>query len=215
MKKQIKRQTVVELAADALREKIILGEVKGGEPLRQTSLAEELGVSRIPIREAIRLLASEGLIELIPHKGAYVSILSDAEVEEFFDLRIKLEPWLFSQSILRITEAEIEQAEEAIEMSKNSDLTNWGELNWKFHEAIYRPAQKPNALAMIKLIHERSERYLRLQITANRSFDKAIEDHQRLIECCKNKDVEKGVSILTQHIEEAKKIILELFRNRT
>ena len=84
------RKTAVELVVEALRDRILSGVIAPGSALRQELFAEELGVSRLPVREAIRQLSAEGLIDMIPHRGAYVSMLSRTEVQEFFDIRMRL-----------------------------------------------------------------------------------------------------------------------------
>lgn len=92
---KIVRTTTVELVTTALRQRILSGDLAPGEVLRQEALADELGVSRVPVREAITRLTGEGLLTKVPHKGAYVAELSIEEVQETFEIRLRLEPWLF------------------------------------------------------------------------------------------------------------------------
>ncbi len=96
-----------ELVVEELRSRILSGSIAPGLPLRQQALAEELGVSRIPLREAIRLLSTEGLLDLVPHRGAFVSMISLAEVREFFEIRLKLEPWLLHEAVPNLTEQDL------------------------------------------------------------------------------------------------------------
>ncbi len=101
---KITRATTVDLVLEAIRGKILRGEIGSGEALRQEALADELGVSRVPIREAITRLHGEGLVTLIPHKGAYVCGISADEVRESFEIRLRLEPWIFGAAMVEILE---------------------------------------------------------------------------------------------------------------
>src|SRR5690606_29038054 len=100
----MQRKTVVEMAVEILRDKILHGDYREGSPLRQDALAAELGVSRIPVREALRQLEVEGLVTFSPHLGAVVSSLSLNEIEELFDLRALLESELLRQAVKRMTD---------------------------------------------------------------------------------------------------------------
>src|ERR1043166_1378508 len=95
----LQRQTVAGMTVEALRERILRGDYPEGEPLRQDALADELGVSRIPVREALRQLEAEGLVTFSPHRGAVVSVLSLEEIAELFELRAEIECDLVRRAI--------------------------------------------------------------------------------------------------------------------
>src|SRR4051794_15630849 len=99
----IQRQTIASMTVEALRERILRGDYPEGEPLRQDALADELGVSRIPVREALRQLEAEGLVTFNPHRGAVVSTLSLDEIEELFQLRADIECDLLRRAIPNMT----------------------------------------------------------------------------------------------------------------
>src|SRR3954452_12204296 len=101
----IQRQTIAGMTLEALRDRILRGEYPEGEPLRQDAIAIELGVSRIPVREALRQLEAEGLVTFTPHRGAVVSTLSIDEIVELFELRAEIESDLLRRSIPHMTEA--------------------------------------------------------------------------------------------------------------
>src|SRR5690348_2420010 len=98
----IQRQTIASMTITALRERILRGDYPDGEPLRQDAIADELGVSRIPVREALRQLEAEGLVTFSPHRGAVVSTLSLEEIEELFELRADVECDLLRRAIPNI-----------------------------------------------------------------------------------------------------------------
>ena len=105
-------------------------------PLRQERLAAELGVSRIPLREAIGRLEAEGLVTSVLHKGAVVSSLSLDEISELFEIRVQLETWLFELAVPKLTEDDLTLAEAiTLEASRNGDVQTWGDLNFRFHES--------------------------------------------------------------------------------
>ncbi|MCV6602558.1 MAG: GntR family transcriptional regulator, partial [Cohaesibacter sp.] len=97
------RRTTTHIVADEIRQRILNGELREGEQIRQEAIATELGVSRIPVREALRQLEAEGLITLVSHKGAEVTRLEPTEIAELFEVRVMLENWLFSLAIDHIT----------------------------------------------------------------------------------------------------------------
>src|SRR6266852_9187131 len=104
----IERQTVASATTRALREKILSGEIGDGEQLRQDALAAEYGVSRIPLREALRQLEAEGLVSFYPHRGAVVSTLSLAEIEELFEIRALIEPDMLRRAIPKLSEEDLD-----------------------------------------------------------------------------------------------------------
>src|SRR5215472_15637926 len=106
----IQRQTISSLTVEALRERILRGDFPEGAPLRQDALADELGVSRIPVREALRQLEAEGLVTFSPHRGAVVASLSLSEIDELFELRADIECDLMRRAIPRMTAEQLERA---------------------------------------------------------------------------------------------------------
>src|SRR5215211_5143679 len=111
----IQRQTIASMTVEALRERILRGVYPEGEPLRQDALADELGVSRIPVREALRQLEAEGLVTFSPHRGAVVSTLSLSEVEELFELRADIECDLLCRAIPRMTVEQLDRANDVLD----------------------------------------------------------------------------------------------------
>jgi DNA-binding GntR family transcriptional regulator len=216
MNRPIARRTVAAEAAEILRQRILTGDLKSGQPIRQEQIAQELGVSRIPLREALKQLEAEGFVTIEPHKGAVVSTLSLAEVEELFELRIHLESWLLRDAIPRMREADFAQFDAIIDESRMPDnVAHWGDVNWRLHEAMYRPAGKPISLRFLKRIHDNLDRYLRLQITLTQDWDRAHGDHQQLIELCRARDVETAVAVLERHIRNTARALAEALAPKT
>jgi DNA-binding GntR family transcriptional regulator len=205
---KIVRTTTVDLVLTAIRQRILSGDLAPGEVLRQEALAEELGVSRVPIREAITRLTSEGLLTNVPHKGAYVAELSVEEVQETFDIRLRLEPWLFAEAIARITEAEINKAQRLVKEMDKASESQWGQLNWRFHETLYLPAQREITLQMLRVLHDRSDRYFRFQVVQVPIREQSHEEHMALVEACRQRDSKLGAKLLEQHVKTAARQIV-------
>ena len=150
----IQRQTLTSMTLDALRERILHGTYPEGEPLRQDALAEELGVSRIPVREALRQLEAEGLVTFNPHRGAVVSTLSLGEIEELFELRAEIELDLFRRALPHIGADDLARAKEILDTYetslRNGDVGSWGTMNWQFHSTLYAPSERQFTLGIAR-----------------------------------------------------------------
>jgi DNA-binding GntR family transcriptional regulator len=216
MNRPIERRTVAAEAAEILRQRILTGEIRAGQPIRQEQIAQELGVSRIPLREALKQLEAEGFVTIAPHKGAVVSTLSVEEAEELFALRLQLESWLLREAIPRMREADFAHLDAIIDESRAPDnLARWGDLNWRFHEALYRPAGRPLSLKVLKRIHDNLDRYLRLQIAITRDWDRAYRDHQDLVALSREGNVDAALRLLEQHILGTVKALSATLANRS
>jgi DNA-binding GntR family transcriptional regulator len=195
------RTSLTEQITTELRRRILNGQLAEGTTLRQERLATELGVSRIPLREAIRHLEAEGLVVSELHKGTIVSSLSPDELEELFGIRMRLETWLFEAAIPRMSQADFDQAEALIEeASKTGDVSNWGELNWRFHEALYRASGSRIALKLLRSVHDNAARYVNLQLMVMQDVERELSDHHAMLAYARLRDVERGVDMLRRHI---------------
>ncbi|PFH13605.1 MULTISPECIES: GntR family transcriptional regulator [Burkholderia] len=208
--RKIVRPTTVELVTTAIRQRILSGDLAPGEALRQEALADELGVSRVPIREAITRLTGEGLLTSVPHKGAYVAELSIDEVQETFDIRLRLEPWIFAEAIQKISDAEIGKAERLVKEMDKADSGDWGHLNWCFHETLYLPAQKDITLQMLRVLHDRSDRYFRFQVVQVPIREQSHREHMALVDACRKRDSKLGAKLLEQHVKTASEQIISV-----
>ena len=216
MNRPIERRTVAAEAAEILRQRILSGEIRGGQPIRQEQIAQELGVSRIPLREALKQLEAEGFVTIAPHKGAVVSTLSVEEAEELFALRFQLESWLLREAIPRMQEADFAHLDAIIDESRAPDnLARWGELNWQFHEALYRPAGRPLSLKVLKRVHDNLDRYLRLQIAITRDWDRAYQDHQDFVAFSRERNVDRALELLERHILGTARALSTTLANRS
>ncbi len=209
-----KRVTVVDGTTEQLRRAIIAGELADGTPLRQDALAAELGVSRIPVREALARLEAEGLVASSPHKGYVVTALSREEILELFELRALLEPELLRAAIPRITAADLDQAQSILN-SYNADIDraqvpSWGEHNLRYHMALYAPSGRRKTLEIVRGLLTNTDRYTRMVLTLGTGVEQAKADHGGLLELCRSKSVNQAVALIHDHIQRARADLLEL-----
>jgi DNA-binding GntR family transcriptional regulator len=212
----LKRQTVTEATAAALRERILAGDYAEGENLRQDALAAELGVSRIPIREAFRQLEAEGLVTLHAHRGAVVSSLSLDEIAELFDLRALLEPDLLARAIPRMTEADLLGADRILQsyetLLRGSDVHAWGEMNSEFHLTLYRPSGRSRSLGLVQSLLGNTDRYTRLQLVLTSGVERARAEHAQLLKLCRLGDAQEAGDLLRRHVQMAGADLLAFLR---
>lgn len=189
-----------ERVVSVVREAILSGAYPDGTALRQEKLAAELGCSRVPVREALRLLEAEGLVVTIPRRGAMVAEMSIERIRENFELRSVIEPWLLTVAIPHITDADFAEAEAVIEEMSAMDVEHWGEANWRFHNCLYRRSRKAMALELLQSIHERTDRYIRFHLRLTQGQDKAQKDHSEILLLCRERDAHRASAVLTMHI---------------
>jgi len=149
----IPRQSLTSAVAEKLRDQIIRGEIQEGAQLRQDAIATQYQVSRIPVREALRQLDAEGLIAIVPNRGAVVPALSPNDIEELFSIRALLEPEVLKLSIPHLTEEDFSEAEAVLrkyvsELRREDHVSAWGRLNWQFHSILYSRANQPRFMAI-------------------------------------------------------------------
>lgn len=202
--KGLQHRTIASAVVDALRRRILDGEFAAGAQLRQDLLAQEFGVSRIPIREALLQLDAEGLVKILPHRGAVVSSLSVAEVKELFELRALLEPRLLRLSAPHLTEADYAELESLLRDYSNAlhahHVDRWGELNTAFHAGLYKHAAQPRTAAIVSALLQNCDRYTRLQLTYTKGLQRAEVEHAELVRLCRKGDVERAATLLQKHI---------------
>jgi DNA-binding GntR family transcriptional regulator len=205
-------KTRTQLVVETLREKILSGEIQAGQPLRQTALAHELNVSRIPIREALLQLEGEGLVNFEPHKGATATPLNSEHVAELFDLRAMLECDLLASSLPLLTSDKLDEATGILAsldkaLGKENAANTWSELNAKYHNCLYSAANKPQTQELVNTLNKNADRYIRMHLLWAGGISKAGPEHQQILASCKAGNVEQAVAILKHHILSSKEAI--------
>lgn len=202
-------KTRTQLVVETLREKILNGDIKAGQPLRQAALAEELNVSRIPVREALLQLEAEGLVAFEPHKGATATELNIEQVDELFELRAMLEADLLAASIPQLSDDSLEMAAKILSeldsaLGKDNAANTWSELNSNYHNCLYAAANKPQTQEIVNTLNKNADRYIRMHLLWAGGMSKAEPQHNELLALCKKRDVAAAVDLLKRHILESR-----------
>lgn len=205
MKAPLAFRTLSGAITDRLREDILSGMHPAGSQLRQDALATSYGVSRIPVREALFALEAEGLVQMLPHRGAIVTPLSREEVGDVFDLRVMLEPRLLAASIPFLGEddfAALDQVQNRFDAAiASGDRAAWGRLNAELHLIMYRKARLPRSLAIVENLLQASERFTRMQLSALAAYERAQQEHAELIRFCRSRHIDAASGLLVRHID--------------
>lgn len=191
-----------DLIADALRSAILQGRLKEGQALRQDEIAAAFKVSKIPVREALVQLQSEGLVRLNKNRGAVVSTLTFNEVEEIYTMRLALEPIALRRAIPKMRASDFVQAEHILnKINHTADHRTWAELNWEFHESLYIPAQMPHLIQTVREFHNNVVRFL-VHYIKDDQLAKSQAQHRDLLALCRAGDVEAACTLLHQHLQD-------------
>jgi len=198
-------KTRTQLVVETIREKILCGDIQAGQPLRQAALAQELNVSRIPIREALLQLEGEGLVTFEAHKGATATELTIDQVDELFDLRAMLEVELLKASIPHLTEnnivdAKIILAELDNALSADNGANTWSDLNVRYHSCLYSGAVKPQTQELVNTLSKNTNRYIRMHLLLVGGIANVEVEHTTLLSLCQDGDIDGAASLLKQHI---------------
>jgi len=193
--------TSSDVIAKHIRSAIVDGRIKEGEPIRQDEIGALFNVSKIPVREALKRLEAEGLVEFRRNRGVFVTKLSEPEIEEIFEVRAILESAAIQQSVPKMTAATFERAFQHYQsFLQNKDTGEWSALNWRFHSSLYEDAGKPFLMQQIRAMNDRIERYLRVQLTLADGKQKSDDEHLAILHACKVGDAVKAGKLTYDHI---------------
>lgn len=193
------RDTLHLKVCNVIREAIIKGQFKPGERLKQSDLAEKLGVSRMPIREALRKLETEGLITLVPHKGAIVKTIKLEDIKEVYALRAQLERMALLQSADNLSSEDLKQLSKLVElMDEATDVNQFVECNIEFHRLLLDQCKWERLNAFIDTLWNGLPQQTPHLITGQRETSNI--EHRKILEALKREDKETAADILSTHI---------------
>ncbi|OAT82973.1 GntR family transcriptional regulator [Desulfotomaculum copahuensis] len=200
---------------ETLREAIIQGRLKPGERLMEIQLAEEMGVSRTPVREAIRKLELEGFVVMVPRKGAYVAGISVKDIVDVFEVRAALEGLAAGLAAERITGEELEELERALvriyEVSKH-DLKAVVETDTSFHALIYQASRNERLTQIIANLSDQIQRFRTTSLAQPGRTKTAIEEHTKIVDAISDRNVELAQTLAREHIENAEQSLLNVIQ---
>ncbi|WP_120499600.1 GntR family transcriptional regulator [Roseovarius sp. EL26] len=213
-KRIVTKQSLPELIANDLRERILSGEMAEGEVIRQEALADEYDVSRMPVREALKRLSAEGLVQWANNRGGSVTKHSLREIGEIFDLRSLIEVDMFRRAIPDMTAADFARCEKLLDQMQVSydqnDVSQWGALNHEYHSALYMAAGRRLTSEILDRISMQSDRYVRLHLSVMKQREPAQKEHRELLLHAKAGRVEEGCALLERHVQRTKDELLEM-----
>lgn len=209
--KRARQGNLAELATTRLREGIRTGRYLAGEPLREAELSRTLGVSRMPIREALHRLVGEGLVEVRPNLGARVAAISELELIELAELLRVLEGYLLRRSIPLLSQEDLLAAERMLgQLDELDDLAEWSRLNWRFHTRLYRAAERPMAVAIAASLRARGEVAMQLLIASRARREALNREHRDMLALLREGKSEAALALLDRHLMGSRDAVLDL-----
>ena len=202
-----------DVVFETLRDAIITQVLKPGERLMEIQLADEMGVSRTPVREAIRKLELEGLVVMVPRKGAYVAGVSMKDIHEVYEVRSALEMLAVSLAAERITDEELDALErqvlresEAEESGENLDNIIY--IDSTFHDIIYQAAHNQRLVQFVNILQEQLQRFRAASLARPGRSKTALEEHKQIVEALSERNGELASRLAREHIENAENAMI-------
>lgn len=187
-----------------IREGILSGKYAANEELKEKNIGDELGVSRTPVREALRQLELEGLVSIIPNKGAYVVGLSKKDIRDIYEMRSLLEGLCAKWAAANVTEEQLNELEENIFLSEfHAGKQNWEqmvELDNRFHEILYLASGSKELKHILTDYHQYVQRVRKITLAEAKRVQESTEEHKVIVEALKKHDPEKAEEAATIHI---------------
>ena len=187
-----------------IREGILSGKYAANEELKEKNIGDELGVSRTPVREALRQLELEGLVSIIPNKGAYVVGLSKKDIRDIYEMRSLLEGLCAKRAAVNVTEEQLNELEENIFLSEfHAGKQNWEqmvELDNRFHEILYLASGSKELKHILTDYHQYVQRVRKITLAEAKRVQESTEEHKVIVEALKKHDPEKAEEAATIHI---------------
>lgn len=210
-------QPLREAVCETLRDAIRKGILEPGERLMEVQLAEELGISRTPVREAIRKLEQEGYVIMMPRRGTYVSDISTNDVKEIFEIRSALESLATGLAARRIEPDELETLQNLLVeiegyIAKN-DIEKIVETDIKFHGLLYQVSRNERLVNIINNLKEQLARFRTLSMSYPGRLQETLEEHSEMVEAIANGDVSAARDAAEHHMERAEKTLLKAMRH--
>ncbi|QND55219.1 GntR family transcriptional regulator (plasmid) [Phyllobacterium sp. 628] len=198
-----KPQTAADHVATTLREAIVKGSVAAGTALRQDDLASRFSISRMPIRDALRILEAEGLVSIHPTRGAFVAKMDTTEIREIFTIRVLLEVEALRLAFPKLSRDVLDQADHALNrIDEERDVSRWGILNLAFHMALYRECRNARLLTLIEAQHNAADRYVRVLLSDAEFHTRSDTEHRAILNACNQNNEALALQLLAKHLND-------------
>lgn len=207
-----------DVVFNTLRQAILKGELKPGERLMEIQLANKLGVSRTPVREAIRKLELEGLVLMIPRKGAEVAEITEKSLKDVLEVRKALEELAVQLACERITREEVDELAKAGEdfkkVLKSKDITEIAEADVRFHDIIYMATDNQKLIALLNNFREQMYRYRVEYLKKEDVHKQLIAEHDAIVEHVSNRNQGEAMAVVCQHIDNQVDAVVTSIRKK-
>lgn len=207
-----------DVVFNTLRQAILRGELKPGERLMEIQLANKLGVSRTPIREAIRKLELAGLVLMIPRKGAEVAEITEKNMRDVLEVRKALEELAVQLACDKITKEEIEEMKKAAEdfkkILKSKDITEIAEADVRFHDIIYMATDNQKLIQLLNNLREQMYRYRVEYLKREEAHPQLIAEHAAIIEYISKGEKKAATDIMCKHIDNQVTTVIDVIRTK-
>ncbi|MCG8542225.1 MAG: GntR family transcriptional regulator [Clostridia bacterium] len=202
-----------EIVFEHLRNSILNGKLEPGERLMELQLAEQLGVSRTPVREAIRKLELEGLVEMIPRKGAYVADMSIKDILDVLEVRMFLEGLATYLAAERMSDEEIDALKEVLKKFEDGMMTmekeDMIELDNKFHDMIIKGARNNKLLQIVQGLHEQFQRFRVIYFNEYDEHEDLVKYHRAIVNAIAHRDSKEAQQYAQTHVEMIEESIIK------
>lgn len=200
----LRYRTAPEVVADFIRDAIYRNELVPGEQLQQEELATKFGISRIPVRDALRQLQGEGLVEIYPNRGAFVSNPGLEELREVFELRILVESYALRLAVPNFSQEQIESCTSLlVQLESIGNRADWSRVDQEFHAALYAPCGQSRTLNLIENLRGVVNRYYFLYLSRDNCGAACSAEHRAILVACQKRDAEAAVAALETHLRNA------------
>ena len=205
-------KTLRQEVVDEIRQRILTGDFQAGERIKENEMAQQLGVSRGPVREALRQLEQEGLVVMIPRRGAQVANITEKDLNDVLEVRIALENVAIEKACARMTEEEMRRlwlaAKEFEHTIAEGNLVKLAEADVAFHEVIYQASDNKRLIQVLNNMREQIYRYRVEYLKEGETRDVLVKEHEELTKAIRERDVERAKQLSFQHIENQRMAIM-------
>ena len=207
-----------DVVFNTLRQAILTGELKPGERLMEIHLANKLGVSRTPIREAIRKLELEGLVTMIPRRGAEVAQITEKSMNDVLEVRRALDALCVELACDRISQEELQHLKKACdtfeEAVKTKDVKQIAQADVAFHDIIYAATDNRRLIQLLNNLREQMYRYRIEYLKKKECYPQLLEEHQTIIDSIESRDKDRATQITGQHIKNQAEAVVDTIREK-
>ena len=202
-----KSLSLEEMVYTNLEEEILSGKLTRGTSLGEISISLRLGVSRTPVRGALHRLSEDGLVEILPNRGAVVLGINSEDLIDIYHIRMRLEGLASASAAERISEEDLTKLSDAVELAEfyinNKDTEHLKELDTQFHSIIYRASGNRLLNKVLSELHRKTKAYRKLSLSVPGRLEKSAFEHREILMAIKERNPEKADRLTSLHVERA------------